>query len=60
MIACDINLLVFYVFSLLSSCSSFRDSQYGSGNVHVNSNHDLDTIIHTNHASAEDAAFVNG
>lgn len=46
--------------SLLSSCSSFRDSQYGSGGVHVNSSHDFDSSTHANQINAEDASFLNG
>lgn len=46
--------------SLLSSCSSFRDSQYGSGGAHVHNNHEFDSSTHPNQINADDASFLNG
>lgn len=52
--------MYFFFYSLLSSCSSFRDSQYGSGNVHANSNHDLESHLHGNNTNIDDTSYLNG
>lgn len=49
--------------SLLSSCSSFRDSQYGNGAGNATGSHEFDSnmLCHGNQMNSEaDGSFVNG
>ncbi|XP_065200757.1 tyrosine-protein kinase Abl isoform X2 [Planococcus citri] len=49
--------------SLLSSCSSFRDSQYGNGAGNANSgSHEFDSnmIFHGHQINPEDGSYLNG